>query len=75
MNFRQFVRIHSAPLHVSGFVRNLPDGTVEAELEGELDEVRQLERAILEEHPRARIDRIDREEIAPQGSRPPVEVH
>jgi acylphosphatase len=75
VNFRQFVRNLSGPLQIGGFVRNLPDGTVEAELEGELEAIRKLERALHEEHPFARIDRVDREEVPVQGSRPPVHVY
>jgi acylphosphatase len=75
VNFRQFVRNLSGPLQVGGFVRNLPDGTVEAELEGEAESIRELERALHERHPLARIDRVDREEIPVEGSRPPVQVH
>lgn len=75
VNFRQFVRNLSGPLQVGGFVRNLRDGTVEAELEGEPASIGKLERALHEEHPLARIDRVDREEIPVRGSRPPVQVY
>jgi acylphosphatase len=75
VNFRQFVRNLSGPLQVGGFVRNLPDGTVEAELEGDSESIQKLERALHEEHPLARIDRVDREEIPLQGSRPPVHIY
>jgi acylphosphatase len=74
INFRQFVRNRSLPLGIGGFVRNRPDGSVEAELEGEPSAIQELERALREEHPLARIDRIDRDEIPLQGSRPPVLV-
>jgi acylphosphatase len=74
VSFRQFVRTRSYALGLGGFVRNLPDGTVEAELEGEARSIDELERAAREEHPRARIDRVDREFVPPRGSRPPVEI-
>jgi acylphosphatase len=75
VSFRQFVRNLSGPLQVGGFVRNLRDGTVEAELEGEPESIRKLVRALHEEHPLARIDRVDREELPARGSRPPVDVY
>lgn len=74
VNFRQFIRNQSGPLGIGGFVRNRFDGTVEAELEGDPDALRELERRLREEHPLARIDRIDREEIPVQGTSPPVQV-
>jgi acylphosphatase len=74
VSFRQFVRNRSGPLGIGGFVLNRPDGTVEAELEGEPEALRELERALHEEHPLARIDRVHREEIPVQGSQPPVLV-
>jgi acylphosphatase len=74
VSFRQFVRNRSGPLGIGGFVRNHPDGSVEAELEGEPEAIRALERALHEEHPLARIDRVDRQEIPLQGSLPPVHV-
>ena len=74
VSFRMFVRNRAAPLGLGGFVRNLPDGTVEAELEGERAAIQELERALQEEHPLARIDRVERVELPLQGSRPPVHV-
>jgi len=56
-------------------VRNRPDGTVEAELEGEPEAIMELERALHERHPLARIDHVEREPIPLQGSRPPVQVY
>ena len=74
VSFRQFVRNRSGPLGIGGYVRNLPDGTVEAELEGEPVALAELERVLREEHPLARIDHVEREAIPNQGSRPPVQV-
>jgi len=75
VSFRQFVRNLSGPLEIGGFVRNRPDGTVEAELEGEPEAIMELERALHERHPLARIDHVEREPIPLQGSRPPVQVY
>jgi acylphosphatase len=75
VNFRRFVQSRSGPLGIGGYVRNLPDGSVEAEFEGELEAIRSLERAAREEHPIAHVDRVEREEIPVQGSRPPVVVY
>ncbi|MCI4348253.1 MAG: acylphosphatase [Thermoplasmata archaeon] len=74
VNFRQFVRNRSIALGIGGFVRNLQDGTVEAEWEGEPRAIEELERALREEHPIARIDRVEREEIPVRGDAPPVRI-
>jgi acylphosphatase len=75
VGFRQFVRDRSGPLSISGFVRNLPDGTVEAELEGEPLAIEELLRVLHEEHHFSRIDRVDRESIPLRGTRPPVHAY
>jgi acylphosphatase len=74
VGFRQFVRNRSSLLGIGGFVQNRADGTVVAELEGETQALRELERVLKEEHPWARIDRVEREELPVQGSEPPVQI-
>jgi acylphosphatase len=52
---------------VAGWVRNLPDGTVEAVFEGEADAVEAM-LAFCREGPRgARVDRVEVEEDEPQN--------
>lgn len=53
---------------VSGWVRNLPDGTVEAHLEGEPDAVREMIVRLQEGPPRARVERIEENETEESGS-------
>lgn len=54
-------------LGLAGWVRNLPDGTVEAHLEGEADALEAMITRMHEGPPRARVDRIERSDAAPQG--------
>jgi len=42
VGFRQFVKSHARRLGLFGWVRNLPDGRVEAVIQGEKDEVDEL---------------------------------
>lgn len=42
VGFRKFVRHHGRKLGLSGWVRNLPEGSVEAEVVGEDELIRQL---------------------------------
>lgn len=50
--FRAATRDHAQQLGVTGWVRNNPDGTVEAHLEGDADAVADLEAWIREGGPR-----------------------
>tara|TARA_B100000678_G_scaffold289465_1_gene300080 strand:- start:877 stop:1146 length:270 start_codon:yes stop_codon:yes gene_type:complete len=54
-------------LGITGWVRNLPAGTVEAHLEGEAAAIDRMIAAMRDGPPSARVDRIDRSDAEPQG--------
>ncbi|MXP09101.1 acylphosphatase [Pseudoblastomonas halimionae] len=54
-------------LGVCGWVRNLPDGTVEAQVEGEREAVERMIAAMEDGPPRARVERIERRAVEDQG--------
>ncbi len=54
-------------LGLAGWVRNLPDGTVEAQLEGQLEAIDRMVAAMRDGPPRAAPTRIDENECEPQG--------
>ncbi|MBH1944509.1 acylphosphatase [Erythrobacter sp. YJ-T3-07] len=54
-------------LGLAGWVRNLPDGTVEAHLEGEETALARMIEAMRDGPPRAAVDRIDQRDIAAEG--------
>ena len=65
--FRETVRRHAVSAVVAGWVRNRPDGTVEAVFEGAPEAVDMLV-AICHEGPRsARVDRVDVAEESAEG--------
>ena len=65
--FRDSVRRRAQQAGVSGWVRNCPDGTVEAVFEGEPEAVERLVR-FCQEGPRgAQVERVERFEEQPQG--------
>jgi acylphosphatase len=65
--FRDTVRRRAGERGVAGWVRNTPEGTVEAAFEGELAEVERLV-DLCREGPRgARVDRVDVAEEEPEG--------
>jgi acylphosphatase len=66
VGFRWFVHEAAAREGVTGWVRNLPDGRVEAYVEGESDSVERVERALRRGPSGARVEnvRVDQEDAA-----------
>ena len=67
VGFRYFVQDAAAREGVSGYVRNLADGRVEAQIEGDLEAVTRVERALAQGPPGARVDDLAVEAAAPTG--------
>jgi len=67
VGFRYFVQDHAAVEGVHGYVRNLPDGRVEALIEGDEESVVRVERALRRGPAGARIDNVVVEDTAPSG--------
>lgn len=74
VGFRAFVISHAGDAGLSGTVRNLPDGTVEAVLEGPAHEVERVLRLLREGPSHARVERVDVEYSAPTGKLPAMMV-
>jgi acylphosphatase len=74
VGFRAFVITHAGDAGLSGTVRNLPDGTVEAVLEGPAHEVERVLRLLREGPSHARVERVDVEYSAPTGKLPAMMV-
>lgn len=67
VGFRYFVQDHAAVEGVHGYVRNLPDGRVEALVEGEEESVLRVERAIRRGPPSARVEQVTADDAVPGG--------
>jgi acylphosphatase len=67
VGFRYFAQDVAAREGVSGFVRNRPDGRVEAHVEGEIEAVTRVERALAQGPPGARVDDLAVEAANPTG--------
>ena len=65
--YRQSTVEQAASLGVHGWVRNLPDGRVEAWLEGEEQAVRALARWLEQGPPKAEVSGVQVQEQTPQG--------
>lgn len=65
VGFRMFAHARAAAEGVHGFVRNLPDGRVEAEVEGDEESVDRLELALGRGPLGAQVEGFDVEAIEP----------
>jgi len=70
VGFRYFTQAAANREGLHGWVRNLPDGRVEVEAEGDADAVERFERALRHGPRGARVDEMDVEAIAPSGREP-----
>ena len=59
VHFRDYTKRYARRRGVKGWVKNLHDGTVEATFEGERENIEEVIRMLREEHPFARVDKID----------------
>ncbi len=59
VHFRDYTRRFARRRGVNGWVKNLPDGTVEAMFEGEKENIEEVIRMLRDEHPFAHVDKID----------------
>lgn len=67
VGFRYYVQDHAALEGVHGYVRNLPDGRVEALVEGDDESVLRVERALRRGPAGARVDDVAIEAAVPSG--------
>jgi acylphosphatase len=67
VGFRYFTDAAARREGVHGWVRNLPDGSVEVVIEGDVDSVDRVEAAVRRGPGSARVERFDVEERAPTG--------
>jgi acylphosphatase len=67
VGFRYFTQDTALREGVTGWVRNLPDGRVEALLEGDADAVTRVERAVRKGPRGARVDRVYVDDEDPSG--------
>lgn len=68
VGFRYFTQDTALREGVTGWVRNLPDGRVEALLEGDAEAVTRVERALRRGPRGARVDRVYVDDEDPTGS-------
>ena len=70
VGFRWFVLEAASAEGMTGWVRNVPDGTVEIVAEGEAEAVERFERAVRRGPGRARVDDVTTDVVAPTGRFP-----
>lgn len=62
--FREYTRRQAVSLGLNGWVRNLPNGAVEAMMQGPADQVETMRQWLQHGSPRARVERLLLEEVA-----------
>ena len=67
VGFRFFVEDAAQREGVSGYVRNLSDGRVEALVEGDAEAVARVERALWSGPPGSRVEDVVADAVAPSG--------
>ena len=67
VGYRYFVMREAEGLGVSGFARNLPDGTVEVIAEAEEPILQKLEERLRKGPSFARVSAVERSDVAPRG--------
>jgi len=67
VGFRYFAERAAATEGIHGWVRNLPDGTVEASAEGDAESVERFETRLRQGPAGARVEHVDVEDRVPQG--------
>ena len=65
--FRQYARQWARVLSISGYIKNMPDGTVNAVFEGQHQAVQELIRKLKNEHPKAEVIHMDIKVEEPEG--------
>ncbi len=68
VGFRYYTQDVAEREGVTGYVRNLPDGCVEAVVEGEIEAVTRVERAIRSGPAGARVEDVETYVLTPGGS-------
>jgi len=66
--FRDSTRQEAIKLKVTGWVKNIPDGTVYLEAEGEEKNLKSLERWLHIGSPHSRVDIVDLQRIVPTNT-------
>jgi len=68
VGFRYFTQEAATREGVTGYVKNLPDGRVEAYVEGDVDAVTRVEHAIRTGPAGSRVTRVEADALTPGGA-------
>jgi acylphosphatase len=70
VGFRYYTQAAAIREGVHGWVRNLPDGGVEAEAEGDADAVERFERALRQGPRGSQVEAVEADAVPPSGREP-----
>jgi len=74
VGYRWFVRETAQRLGVTGWVRNLPDGSVEGEAEAGDVKLKEFVQSLKTRHPYAKVDSIDQTPVKSRGDATVFEI-
>jgi acylphosphatase len=74
VGFRYFARSAAGRIGVEGFVRNMPDGSVQAEVQGRPEEVDQFLDAVRQGPPGSRVDQVSVTELPAEEGKEGFEI-
>ena len=74
VGFRFFVSETAQKMSVAGWVRNLPDGDVEAEVQGDEKNIEAVLKKIQAGHPWARVDNMNSDKIPDRSGETGFEI-
>jgi acylphosphatase len=67
VGYRAFVAGAARAERLDGWVKNLPDGSVEAQVEGDAEALARFERRLWQGPPMARVDEVATDDVVPTG--------
>jgi len=67
VGFRYFTQRLASDLGLEGFVKNMPDGTVQVEVEGDQDSIESFIKRLYEGPAASRVSKIDTEDLPSGG--------
>ncbi|WP_396623488.1 acylphosphatase [Luteitalea sp.] len=68
VGFRAYVADAARAEGLDGWVKNLPDGSVEIQAEGDLEALRRFEWQVWQGPPLSRVDEVATEDVVPAGA-------
>ncbi len=74
VNFREFTRREAVNFNVVGYVKNMPDGTLQVVAEGQRPDILHFIEVLMSGPPQAVVNTVDTQWIEPTGAYPDFSI-